>query len=433
MSRLRIIAAATLALAVESCFFARAAEPGAVPSMVTLATEGQPPYRLLDESQAVRVALGRSIFETQWVAPGSRGADAPDSREGLGPLYNATACATCHPGGARGSGPTGDGPAPAALEIQLETRGETGKGDPVYGHVFNTAAVAGVVPEGVVTIRYTESYGYFYPDGIRWHIRKPHYQLTQLRLGPLAPTTLIKPRLAPALFGVGLLEAVPQSALGHSTGTIGRFGWQEDSVSIRDQTSRAFSREMGITSADRPDDDCTPSETECALRAHSAGGSSEISEELLSALVAFERELAVPRSSAHPKNATLGSELFVSIGCADCHLPHLTVELPTERGAPVSGSIAPYSDLGLHDLGVEMADEDVSGAKVPSRWRTAPLWGLGYRVRTERSPTFLHDGRAESTEEAILWHGGEAARSRRQFTNLGPRSRAALLDWLETL
>jgi CxxC motif-containing protein (DUF1111 family) len=413
---------------------AHAAGPGAPLGVVEFGNPAQPPsYRVLDEIQERRVALGQSIFNTRWVPGASGTAGGAGRQEGLGPLYNAAACAACHPGGARGAGPAGNGPAPPALEIQLETPGNTGAGDPVYGHVFNTSAVSGTASEGAVIIRYSEIYGYYYPDGVRWHIRAPHYELVQLRFGPLAPTTLIKPRIAPALFGVGLLEAVPKAALGDDTGLAGRFGWQEESVSVRDQTTKAFSREMGVTSGDRPGDDCTPTEIDCVLQARSAAGSPEVSEELLAAIVAFERELAVPSSSAHPKNANLGSELFVVVGCAGCHRPRLPVELSVVNGSHASGVIAAYTDLRLHDLGMGMADENASRAKVASKWRTAPLWGFGYRIRTESQPTFLHDGRARSAEEAILWHSGEAASARREFTNLGPRSRAALLHWLETL
>jgi CxxC motif-containing protein (DUF1111 family) len=288
--------------------------------------------------------------------------------------------------------------------------------------------------EGTVAIRYTENYGYYYPDGSRWRLRTPHYELTHLSHGPLAPTTVIKPRLAPALFGVGLLEAVPWAAFSDKPGVLGRFGWQEAAVSVRDQTTRAFSRELGVTSSDHPEDDCTSAEIDCASQAEPIGAPPEVSEELLTALVAFVQGLAVPGAShVHPKNARLGSELFVLIGCGDCHRSRLPVELPAKGGAPMSGSIAAYTDLRLHDLGMDMADENASGAKVPSKWRTAPLWGFGYRLKTESQPTFLHDGRARTPEEAVLWHSGEAAGARRKFTELGPRSRAALLHWLETL
>ena len=95
--------------------------------------------------------------------------------------------------------------------------------------------------------------------------------------------------------------------------------------------------------------------------------------------------------------------------------------------------IAPYTDLRLHDLGSRLADEDVAGHRVTSNWRTAPLWGLGYRVSFERFPTFLHDGRARSAKEAILWHDGEAAPAREHFANLPAAQRKAFLHWLETI
>jgi CxxC motif-containing protein (DUF1111 family) len=429
MIRLRTIAAA-FGLGVTG-LNTHAVGPDAPMGIVPFVDPAHPPvYRAPDETQAARIALGRSTFNTQWVG---RGAGGPGDSEGLGPLYNAASCATCHPGGARGAGPTRGGPAPVALEIQLEMPGGSDAGDPTYGHVFNTAAVGGARAEGVVTVRYREIYGYYYPDGMRWRIRAPHYDLGRSSRGPLAPTTIIKPRLAPALFGVGLLEAVPRAAIGDDPGAGGRFGWQEEALSIRDQTTRAFAREMGVTSGDRPDDDCTPVEVDCLPRGSSTTHSPEVAEDLLDALVIFEHELAVPESAVRPKNAALGSELFMAIGCARCHRPQLPVELPAGDGTRVSGVIAPYTDLRLHDLGTEMADENASGTRVASRWRTAPLWGFGYRIRTESQPTFLHDGRARTAEEAILWHSGEAAAARREFTNLGPRSREALLRWLETL
>jgi len=282
-------------------------------------------------------------------------------------------------------------------------------------------------------------------------MRVPHYRLGGLNKGILASTTVIKPRLSPALFGVGLLEAVPEAAIvaapaepaaGKNTGAavwrlrqgkrlLGRFGWQANAVSVRDQTMNAFAREMGLTSTDHPDDDCTPAEMNCRTRID--GASPEVSEELLSALVTFVRTLAVPESPTRAASDSLGAKLFAEIGCGACHRPQLPVELLRVDGTVASSVIAPYTDLRLHDLGAPMADETVSGVKVASRWRTAPLWGLGYRLKTENYPTFLHDGRAISTGEAILWHGGEAAYARYKFMNLGPRARAALLRWLETL
>jgi CxxC motif-containing protein (DUF1111 family) len=410
-----------------------------------------PPFRLLDQAESAKMNLGRSVFDTEWAPAGASGAAG---RVGLGPLYNANSCNACHSEGERGRGPLGDGPAPTALVIQLESRGAEAdaepNGDPVYGRVFNTSAVAGVQAEGVVLVRYGEIGGYYYPFGGRWSLRVPHYRLVGLNHGPLAPNTVIKPRLAPALFGAGLLEAVPSAAIdgeparqsgGGMSGTLawhlrqgnrlpGRFGWQEDAVSVRDQAANAFAREMGLTSDDRSSDDCTPAEADCRAE---AGGSPEVSEELLDAVATFVRTLAVPESPVHAPDDSLGPTLFRDIGCAACHAPSLPVALPGKDGMKVAAVIGPYTDLRLHNLGSEMADETASGAKVVSRWRTAPLWGLGYRMRLENHPTFLHDGRARSAEEAILWHSGEAAHAKRGFLDLGPRARDALLHWLETL
>jgi CxxC motif-containing protein (DUF1111 family) len=253
-------------------------------------------------------------------------------------------------------------------------------------------------------------------------MRRPHYRLAALSHGPLEAGTVIKPRVAPPLFGVGLLEAVP--------GPIGRFGWQTDTLSIRDQTTKALAGEMGLTSTDRPSDDCTSAETDCWGSHHD--GPPEVSEELLEALVAYQRTLPVPASSTDAKDTSLGLELFEEIGCAGCHRLRIPIELSQGDGTRLQSTISPYTDLRTHDLGREMDDETVSGAKLPSKWRTAPLWGLGYRMKTDSHLTFLHDGRARSTEEAILWHAGEAAPTRQHFVTLGPRSRRALLHWLET-
>ena len=404
--------------------------------------------RLFRDPIPAQVALGRSLFNTQWsparaLSANTPAAEAPSvdalaaaptttqlgpaRREGLGPLYNATSCNTCHNEGAGGRGPAGDGPIPTALEIQLGSSSEDidgqASGDPVYGRVFSTSAVEGVEAEGVATVHYTEIYGYYYPDGSHWRMRAPHYRLIRLSRGPLAATTVIKPRMAPPLFGVGLLEAVP--------GLPGRFGWQANMLSIRDQTTKALAGEMGLTSPDRPNDDCTPTETDCQ-RQH-RNESPEVSEELVEALVAFQRTLAVPQSPTDSKQDSLGFGLFREIGCAVCHKLQIPAELTQADGTKVRTTIAPYTDLRTHDLGREMDDETIAGVRVRSRWRTAPLWGLGYRMKTEGHPTFLHDGRARSAEEAILWHSGEAAPTRQNFVTLGPRSRRALLRWLESL
>lgn len=405
--------------------------------------------RALGDPRAID--LGQALFNTEWLPAGvaSEGRSSSPGTGGLGPLFNIASCAGCHPGVENGHGPAGDGLIPLSLEIQLGSIDPNSNGDPVYGRIFNTAAVPGLRAEGRVTVRYGEIYGYYYPDGTRWSIRVPHYELTELSHGPLLGTTVIKPRVAPPLFGTGLLELVAEAAISNpgrgergapvgvaawhvSQGvrSLGRFGWQADALTIRDQTTRAMAREMGLTSVLQPHDDCTPAETDCYRQP--GGVSPEVSEQQVDVLVAYVRSLAVPPPTLDDDDeARFGHALFESIGCAACHRLQSPVTPTGDHGRPVSDFIQPYTDLRLHNLGSRMSDETVSGQRLTSLWRTPPLWGLGYRIKSQSQMTYLHDGRARSVEEAILWHGGEAARSRRNFMEMGPQSRRALLRWVE--
>jgi CxxC motif-containing protein (DUF1111 family) len=303
------------------------------------------------------------------------------------------------------------------------------EGDPVYGRVLNTISLEGVPPEGVAMIRYEEISGH-YPDGSAWSLRAPHYTLTNLRYGPLSPQTIVKPRLAPALFGAGLLDAASVDR-DPDLPAHGRFGWQASALSVRDQTARAFAREMGLTSADMHSDDCTKAETACQQQP--SGGSPEVSDDIFNAVISFQHWLAVPASPTPHTIPDRDANTFAKLGCVGCHQPQLQVALTDDAGKEVPAVIAPYTDLRLHDLGSRLADETVAGKKATSKWRTSPLWGLGYRMSLERFPTFLHDGRARSAEEAILWHDGEAAGARTRFEQLPAPERKAFLHWLETL
>jgi len=412
-----------------------------------------PPYRKLSDAESARYDLGMAVFNTHFVVAGTPNAGRLD---GVGPLFNSSSCDSCHNNGARGRGPTGDGPAPDSLVIQLTAA--TAKnpidpaGDPVYGRVFNPIALAGVPPEGEVLIHYEARQGH-YPDGTAWSLRVPHYELTQLHYGSIAQGTIVKPRLAPALFGVGLLDTIQPEDRGHpagngsalamtgttlaATGTApalagsGRFGWQATAPSARNQTARAFAREMGLTSTDIPTDDCTPAESACLQQPN--GGTPEVSDDIFTAVLSFQHWLAVPASPTPHDDAEHGGQTFADLGCSACHRPQWPVTLPDSDGKPNTVTITPYTDLRLHNLGPPLADQTIAGRKVTSRWRTAPLWGLGYRMSLERFPTFLHDGRARSAEEAILWHDGEAAGARERFESLSAGRRKTFLKWLETL
>ena len=415
-----------------------AAALGAVPmgSMPYTDHRNQPPYLPLTAAVAEQYQLGHAVFNTDFLAVGTPGAGR---RAGLGPIFNAASCDECHNEGAHARGPIGDGPIPNAMVIQLEALPAVGgaspvditdpPGDPVYGRVLSPAAVEGFVPEAQVILHY-HVIQRTYPDGTAWTLRQPTYEVTQLNYGALAPNIVIKPRLAPALFGVGLLQAVPARA--GQVGS-GRFGWQAAALTVRDQTTRALAREMGVTSTDRPVDDCTTAQVQCLQQRHPE--SAEISGELLEALLTFEKWLSVPQNPlpATPARQAAGLEVFKATGCSVCHQPQQPVALVQADGQPLAAMIAPYTDLSVHDLGAGLADHEVAGGVHPTRWRTAPLWGIGYRLSRESRPTFLHDGRARSVEEAVLWHDGEAAGVRERFEHLARAQREQLLRFVEAL
>jgi CxxC motif-containing protein (DUF1111 family) len=358
-----------------------------------------------------QLALGREIFHAIWAPRGSDG-----KFSGLGPHFQAASCIACHQ--------ASPGPGPVTLVVQLESpdaAGSAPSGDPVYGHILSTSAVGGIKPEGTVLVTYEETYGYYYPDGTRWRLRTPTYKLLNLSHGPLAPTTVIKPRVPPSLFGIGSLEAAFSTRSTGAGARRGLFGWQQSTVSIREQSARALAFEMGVTSDTRSQNDCTVAEPECQPDAGAVRP--DISTDQLNSLVEFVRTLTVPASPYRHSDTAFGGALFDSIGCAVCH----------RTSVLDAGELRAYTDMQLHDLGAQMADRNAAGKQVPSKWRTAPLWGLGARTGTDGQATLLHDGRARSAEQAILWHGGEASHARARFLDLGPRSRRAVLHFLETL
>ncbi len=376
-----------------------------------------PAYDTLDATAREQFELGLAAFNTGWVPAGQKNASR---RDGVGPLIVGVSCDGCHNNGARGRGDA------VATRLSNSFVMQLGGAPTAYGHVINTQAIEGFTPEAHIEVQRIERAGR-YADGSSWKLHEPQYSLTALNHGPLPRDTVLRPRIGAAVFGTGLLEAVPEQARedirrsqpraqrGHIAG---RFGWQAEAVSIADQTARAFAREMGLTSAMQPADDCTAVQTTCRDAPH--GGTPEVSAELFAAVVSFQRQVAVP--ARPPVDAAMdgaGLALFTRTGCATCHRPQLPVQ--RESGAD---TIDAFTDLLRHDMGEALADRTVGGRSVQSLWRTAPLWGLAHALQNT-DVALLHDGRARSLEEAILWHGGEAEPgSPGIHPTIAPRARA---------
>jgi CxxC motif-containing protein (DUF1111 family) len=415
----------------------------------TVQQDAHPPHawRTLSSTEQARFDLGYAVFNTEWVP-----ANTPPGRiDGLGPLFNSQSCDACHNSRRRGRGPRGDGEAPSDLVVQLgrvssgpAAKRRVRRGSRDYGFVLNTSAIRGFDPEARVWIQY-EPVQTTLADGTIVELRQPHYRADKLSGPELPADTVLMPRMPPPVQGAGLLERVPQFELeqvAHAEGTatadirgriswlqtrrgrlIGRFGWQASEPTVASQTAVAFAREMGLTNPLVSRDDCGSWNVAC--RTAPTGGSPEVQADLFEAVLAFERWHAVPVMKIVDESS-LGARLFESSGCSECHRPSLRIDL-------AAAVIHPYTDLLLHAMGQGLADRDLSGTPAPALWRTAPLWGMHAASASGQPLHLLHDGRARSIEEAILWHDAEARRARDNYARLSQQQRRALTEWIQDL
>jgi CxxC motif-containing protein (DUF1111 family) len=396
-------------------------------------------------------AVGNSFFNDNWVtAPAST-----EGRDGLGPLFNAQSCSSCHLRDGRAQPPTDAGDPQRGLLLRLSIVGANGspQPDPVYGGQLQDRAVNGVAPEGRIVIEHSEVAGSF-GDGIPYTLLAPTYSVADLGYGPLASSIMVSPRIAPAVFGVGLLEAIPEATLlkradpddvdGDGVSgrpnmvtdelgdqVIGRFGWKSNVATVNQQNAGAFHGDVGITSGLNPEAECTPAQTDCL--AAPAGGAPELDNAKMQRVTFYTRTLAVPaRRLVNSPQTEPGEDLFSAIGCASCHIAEVETG-PSDIAVLANQTIRPYTDLLVHDMGPALADNRPDGLATGTEWRTAPLWGIGLVDEVNGHTRFLHDGRARNIEEAILWHGGEASSSQRLYRELTADQRRQLLDFLEAL
>ena len=396
--------------------------------------------------------VGDSFFNQNWVtAPAST-----EARDGLGPTHNALSCSSCHSHDGRAKPPDHPADPERGLLLRLSVPGPEGPEDePTYGGQLQDRSVLDVPVEGRIIVVYQEVQG-SYPDGTGYSLRKPTYGVEDLAFGPLHQEVQVSPRIAPATIGMGLLEAIPEKRIlsladpddadgdnisgrpnfvwdvRQGRAALGRFGWKANQPTVEQQAAGAFLGDIGITSSLFPDQNCPPSQEECRLAPN--GGSPEIPDSRLKKVEIYVQTLAVPAMrDTEDAQVQQGSRLFVQSRCSSCHTPrHETGDLhPLE---PLRDQVIfPYTDLLLHDMGPRLADNRPDGQASGTEWRTPPLWGIGLVETVNGHTMFLHDGRARSIEEAILWHGGEAEESRQRFMGLAVEEREALLRFLESL
>lgn len=399
--------------------------------------------------------VGDSLFTKNWVSAPS----STTGRDGLGPMFNAHACSGCHLRDGRGLPPDEDGTPRIGLLMRLSVPGTTTDGsprpEPVYGGQLQDLALDGTPAEGRIEITYTERTG-TYADGTAYSLRVPTYRIVDLAYGPMATDVMMSPRLAPQVIGMGLLEAVPADELlaaadpddadgdgisgrvnmvtDRHTGeqVVGRFGWKAGQPTVEQQTLAAFNGDLGLTSTLADHDDCTAVQTECLDAVN--GGEPEVTDDQMAAITFYGRVLAVPTMRDTTAQSVVdGATAFSDLGCAACHTP--TMVTGADAGPTLSQqTIHPYADLLLHDMGPDLADDRPEFEATGTEWRTPPLWGLGLIDDVSGGERFLlHDGRARTIDEAILWHGGEATTAADAFRSSSADVRAALIAFLEAL
>lgn len=396
--------------------------------------------------------VGNSLFSQNWViAPSST-----DARDGLGPLFNAQACSSCHFKDGRGAPPTED-PRALGLLFRVSAVGASGelRPHPVFGDQLHPRAVGGVEAEGEVGIELHDVTGQ-YDDGTSWSLAAPTYTLAP-QSGDAIPVVL-SPRIAPQMIGLGLIEAIPEQdiltkvdewdedgdgisgranyVINPRTGErqLGRFSWKANSTTVEHQVAGAFLGDLGITSPLFPHESCTVAQADCLAAATGANSDGvEINEQRLANVVLYSSVLAPPiRTNADDPVVRRGAELFYAMQCTGCHTPSYTTGPHPIEG--IEGhEIWPFTDLLLHDMGPALADGRPDGLANGREWRTPPLWGIGLFQAVNDHTRYLHDGRARSLEEALLWHGGEAEASQQSFLAASAADRSALIIFLESL
>ncbi|WP_338790852.1 di-heme oxidoredictase family protein [Bernardetia sp. MNP-M8] len=401
-----------------------------------------------------KFVTGNSFFKANWVA-------APSSTiglDGLGGFFSARSCSGCHAFDGRGNLPQNQGDDIVALVIKLSVRnGVTYENEPTYGGQLSSQAIFGMEAEGNISISHQTITGSF-ADGTSYTLEKPIYNFERMNYGNVHPNVVVSPRLAPHIAGLGLLEAVseqtllsfadendanndgisgkPNYVLEAETGQIkiGRFGLKSNQVSLREQVAGAFNGDMGITSSIHPIENCTDAQQNCKEAiSGSTDEEMEISESKLAKVVLYCQTLAVPaRRDADNEQVLRGKQIFSNLNCNKCHIPKMKTDFH-EIQALSNQTIYPYTDLLLHDMGDELADNRPDFEANGNEWRTAPLWGLGMVQRVNPRATFMHDGRANTIEEAILWHNGEAKNSQEAYKSLSKNERTDLLAFLNSL
>ncbi len=413
-----------------------------------------------------QTATGEALFYRQWQLPIA-------GQVKLGPLYNAGSCAACHINNGRGQPPIDGQSDPSfVLRFSIAPQNEAQRmglaleeyasvADPRYGRQLQDKAIDGV-GEGRLLVEYRDK-PYKLDDGEVVILHRPVYSLDNLKKGPLHNNVQISARIAQPLHGIGLLAAIRDEDILSAEDprdknkdgvsgranlvrdvvsgktVLGRFGWKATQPNLRQQVAAAFAQDIGISSSLLPQtgQGCNDDSADClATNSKPANAEKiEISDDELRLTTQFVSRFRAYQSGAGMKFGTerIGEKLFSETGCISCHRESYKITIKDADGKAKAGTIYPYSDFLLHDMGAGLADHRPVAQASGWEWRTQPLWGIGNAEEINGNKFFLHDGRARTITEAILWHGGEARRARAKFSALSKMQRLALVEFVRGL
>ena len=381
---------------------------------------------------------------------------------GLGPLFNNTSCEACHPKDGRGAPPE-EGGKFDSMFLRISIPGvapdSCGAPNPVpgFGTQLFQRATFGVQPQADVVTHYKEETHHF-ADGDAYSLRTPSYDVTPYI--PFPDDIMFSPRVAPAVFGRGLMDAIPEATIlaladeqdldGDGISgkanyvcdpitkkrVIGRMGLKANNADVFAQNAGAFHGDIGITSPVHPIDSAAN-----FPQADNKADDPEITQQRLDDVTFYVQTLAVPaRRNIHKYSVKQGQLLFAMAGCGSCHIPTLktgVLKESTPEGKVIESvsnqTIHPYTDMLLHDMGEGLSDHRPDHLANGNEWRTPPLWGIGLTRTVHNHTFFLHDGRARNMMEAIMWHDGESKKSKDYVNHLSKEQRGFLVDFLNSL
>ena len=413
--------------------------------------------------------VGNGLFRKLWVSSPS----STLASDGLGPLYNARSCQRCHIKDGRGHPPEPNDDNAISMFLRVSIPGNYEDGiaeiedyiatlsDPNYGTQLQDFAVQGHAAEYSLGITYQDE-TIALSGGDTAVLRHPTYTADDLGYGPLHPDAMLSPRVANQMIGLGLLEAIPTTDIlaqvdendtdnngisgranivwseEFDAPMLGRFGHKAGNPTIRQQSAAAFSGDIGISSPLFPNGagECTDLQTACQTAPHGDNDDRlfEIDDEILDLVTYYSRNLAVPaRRDVNDPEVLRGKQVFYDTGCVSCHTPSFVTHRLENQPEQSFQLIWPYTDMLLHDMGEGLADNRPEARATGREWRTPPLWGIGLTQQVSGHTYFLHDGRARSLLEAVLWHGGEAQAQRDAVIDMQKADRDALIRFLESL